>query len=152
MRFRKTIVILNVLSLLPVCGRCELCNVGPANCHQLPLFCLMGYYFSGTVSQINTFFCKVVLVMGFYHINGKATRMSHRWKMQILVETFGVNQMGQQGGINWWRRHGRSCGNRKERAVMSTLNLTMQSEVVHNAIPRGELSFIANLHTSNEFG
>lgn len=77
MRFRKTIVILNVLSLLPVCVRCELCNVGPANCHQLPLFCLMGYYFSGTVSQINPFFCKVVLVMGFYHINGKATRMSH---------------------------------------------------------------------------
>lgn len=47
-----------------------------------------------------------------------------------------VRQIGQQGGINCGGVGvDRAVGAEKKTAVMSTLDRTVQSEVVHNVIP-----------------
>lgn len=120
------------------------------------------YYFSGSINQINPFFYKVVLVMVFYHINRKVTKIagvSCRQKMQI--GTFGwrhlsVGPIGQKRGKNsgaiWIEMNkskGRSVGADYER---TRPHCAIESKFTMLRSPRGGLPCILNLNTSNEFG
>lgn len=86
LRCQKSCAISSVLSLLPICGfRCERSDARQHGCYLLPCFPpLINSYFSGTVSQVNPSFYKLLWLECFSTAKEEQSIHTHKQNWSII--------------------------------------------------------------------